>query len=489
MQRRAALAQGRAGQRHARSWAARPASAPTQHGRPRPPVAPTPALAARRRSPPLASAGDSRPPAANRPTTTTPSAGRGGGGPTPPLDEEEEQRTKAGWRLLEAAPYLERWDVPWSGGAAAGWMLLWFVSFALSAFVLSPALYFALFPPPAGSPGGVAGLLRLSALPPAEQAQFTLASEAVEATVTAALLAALWGLHGKGGGLSARGLLQFFGPPEGDRAEEEEARPGAKAAAAAAAGARGAGTAAAARRPAPPFQAPRGWLAWGLLGAVAAPVVVGSTAALLSFLHYDQIFAASKGTADAVAGMVETGGGGAGGGVGGAAGGTAAATSAANAVALLTYVRLLAVTAVLAPLLEESVFRGVLLPSLTRYVPVPLAIVLSSAAFAAAHLSARDAPVLFALGCLLGVIYVRSRALASPMLVHGVWNGTVLTVLFALSASGVDLEAALHGGQAAAAAGGIAGAGAGAAGAAGSAGAEAGAAALQWMRAMMVVVW
>jgi membrane protease YdiL (CAAX protease family) len=377
-----------------------------------------------------------------------------------PTDQDQTSsiKKKQGWRLLDGQAYLERWDVPWSGGAAAGWMLSWFATFALSAFVLSPALYFALFPPPKTDPAKPS-VVRLSNLPPSEQAQFALASEAVEASVTAALLGVVAARHGgsssQPNGLSSRGLLQLFGPPEEEEEDgKNDDRPRRRR-----------------LRPPPALKAPRGWLGWGLIGALAAPVVVGSTAALLSFLHYDEYFAAGKGTADAVAGMVETGGGGS---------GDAATTTTQNALALVTYIRLFAVTAVLAPLLEESVFRGFLLPSLTKYLPVPLAIVLSSAAFAAAHLSVRDAPVLFALGCLLGCVYVRSRALASPMLVHGLWNGTVLTVLFALSAAGVDLDAMLH------PAAGAGAAGAAGAGAAGASGASADVA-LQWMRAMMVV--
>ncbi len=89
-------------------------------------------------------------------------------------------------------------------------------------------------------------------------------------------------------------------------------------------------------------------------------------------------------------------------------------------------------------------FRGFLLPSLTKYVPTWAAILLSSVAFGAAHLSPRDLPVLVALGCLLGVSYVRSRNLLTPIVIHGAWNSTVLTLLFGLAASGIDIESALQ---------------------------------------------
>lgn len=95
---------------------------------------------------------------------------------------------------------------------------------------------------------------------------------------------------------------------------------------------------------------------------------------------------------------------------------------------------------VLAPLLEETLFRGFLLTSLSSYMSTPAAIFASSVAFGIAHLSIRDLPVLITLGCLLGALYVRSRNLLTPMMVHGIWNSTVLTILFALTAAGYDVQ-------------------------------------------------
>ena len=53
---------------------------------------------------------------------------------------------------------------------------------------------------------------------------------------------------------------------------------------------------------------------------------------------------------------------------------------------------LLAVTSVFAPALEEVVFRGFLMTSLTRWLPTPGAVLFSSVVFAGAHLSARISP-------------------------------------------------------------------------------------------------
>lgn len=68
------------------------------------------------------------------------------------------------------------------------------------------------------------------------------------------------------------------------------------------------------------------------------------------------------------------------------------------------------------------------------------AIVASSVAFGICHISIRDLPLLSALGMLLGATYTRSRNLLTPILIHGAWNSGVLTILFYLAASGINIE-------------------------------------------------
>ena len=89
-----------------------------------------------------------------------------------------------------------------------------------------------------------------------------------------------------------------------------------------------------------------------------------------------------------------------------------------------------------APIFEEIMFRGFLLPSLTRYLPVWGAIVLSGFIFAIAHLSLSEVLPLATLGIVLGVVYTRSRNLLAPMLLHSLWNSGTLISLFVLG-SGV----------------------------------------------------
>jgi membrane protease YdiL (CAAX protease family) len=88
--------------------------------------------------------------------------------------------------------------------------------------------------------------------------------------------------------------------------------------------------------------------------------------------------------------------------------------------------------AIAAPLFEEFLFRGFLLPSLTRYTSVWGAIFISSLLFAAAHLSLSEILPLTALGMVLGIVYTRSRNLLSSMLLHSLWNSGTLISLFLL---------------------------------------------------------
>jgi membrane protease YdiL (CAAX protease family) len=92
-----------------------------------------------------------------------------------------------------------------------------------------------------------------------------------------------------------------------------------------------------------------------------------------------------------------------------------------------------AITAlVLAPLFEETLFRGVLLPVLGRWLGSRRAVLLSAALFAAAHLSLGEFVPLFVLGIGLGVLRLRSGRLAASVLMHALWNGLTFVNLLLL---------------------------------------------------------
>ena len=78
---------------------------------------------------------------------------------------------------------------------------------------------------------------------------------------------------------------------------------------------------------------------------------------------------------------------------------------------------------VLAPLFEEVIFRGVLLPVLARDLGVGAGLIISSAVFALAHLSISETPALFVLGLGLARLRQRSGRLSASVFMHSLWNG------------------------------------------------------------------
>ncbi|MEO1134438.1 MAG: CPBP family intramembrane glutamic endopeptidase, partial [Cyanobacteria bacterium J06639_1] len=95
----------------------------------------------------------------------------------------------------------------------------------------------------------------------------------------------------------------------------------------------------------------------------------------------------------------------------------------------------LGVVSVMAPIFEETLFRGFLLPSLTKVMPMWGAIALSALLFATAHLNLSDMLPLTVLGILLGYIYTRTRNLLAPMLLHGLWNAGSFAALLVLGSA------------------------------------------------------
>lgn len=77
--------------------------------------------------------------------------------------------------------------------------------------------------------------------------------------------------------------------------------------------------------------------------------------------------------------------------------------------------RHLAITCLLAPLMEEMVFRGFLFEAWAKTRPASVAMLFSSAVFAACHLSFT---LPFLVGLLLCAVYVRTGALRGSILVH-----------------------------------------------------------------------
>lgn len=106
-----------------------------------------------------------------------------------------------------------------------------------------------------------------------------------------------------------------------------------------------------------------------------------------------------------------------------AAGGSAWAASPGQEGSFTSQALYLLLLTAVAPLWEEALFRGFLLPSLTRYLPSSAAIAASALAFAAAHGSGHTLLPLTALGGLLGWLFVESEGdLGAAVCCHAAWN-------------------------------------------------------------------
>ena len=88
---------------------------------------------------------------------------------------------------------------------------------------------------------------------------------------------------------------------------------------------------------------------------------------------------------------------------------------------------------VLAPLFEETLFRGVLLPVLGQRWGAITGLVASALMFALAHLSLGELVPLLVLGLGLGWLRLRSGRLAPCVLMHALWNGLTFTNLMLLA--------------------------------------------------------
>ena len=89
-------------------------------------------------------------------------------------------------------------------------------------------------------------------------------------------------------------------------------------------------------------------------------------------------------------------------------------------------------TTLIAPLFEEIIFRGVLLPVLARDYGKVIGIFISSFVFALAHLSLNEFPPLFILGIGLATTRLISGRLSSSVVMHSFWNGLTFLNLFLL---------------------------------------------------------
>ncbi|MCF6159202.1 MAG: CPBP family intramembrane metalloprotease [wastewater metagenome] len=85
---------------------------------------------------------------------------------------------------------------------------------------------------------------------------------------------------------------------------------------------------------------------------------------------------------------------------------------------------------ILAPVMEEILFRGFLLPALKNTFGSRYAIVISAFLFAGIHMDMFAILQIFILGLLLGYVYEKTQTLAAPIIIHVLHNS--LTLMFLL---------------------------------------------------------
>ncbi|KAE8023268.1 hypothetical protein FH972_008987 [Carpinus fangiana] len=166
-----------------------------------------------------------------------------------------------------------------------------------------------------------------------------------------------------------------------------------------------------------PFSLQKGWLLWAGIGLVGAISAVALTGAATSFFSAES----PQRETDALVRLLPLIG----------------SSSISTAC-------LVGITGVFAPLLEETVFRGFFMVSLTKWVPTPVAVIISAAVFALAHLTPGEFPQLFVLGTTLGFSYAQTRNLLTPITIHGFWNSGVILLLTFLQLQGYDIKELLQ---------------------------------------------
>lgn len=83
---------------------------------------------------------------------------------------------------------------------------------------------------------------------------------------------------------------------------------------------------------------------------------------------------------------------------------------------------------ILAPLMEELFFRGLLQSMLRKYIHPWFTIIIASIIFAGVHGEPQNLPALFALGIALGYNYERCGRLWPAILIHMLFNGVMITL-------------------------------------------------------------
>ena len=88
----------------------------------------------------------------------------------------------------------------------------------------------------------------------------------------------------------------------------------------------------------------------------------------------------------------------------------------------------LIMTVVLAPIAEECMFRGIMLRSMTKIMPLTLANVLQALFFGIYHMNLVQGAYAFIIGLILGFVVLKLKSIWASILLHAVINGSGMFV-------------------------------------------------------------
>jgi len=95
--------------------------------------------------------------------------------------------------------------------------------------------------------------------------------------------------------------------------------------------------------------------------------------------------------------------------------------------------------ALIVPIIEEIVYRGIVQKNLLRQTSVPVAIILQAVIFGIVHLNFYQSVYTFVLGIVIGVIYFWYDSIWVPVMIHITFNGTSVILAEIVGESGIDM--------------------------------------------------
>jgi len=100
----------------------------------------------------------------------------------------------------------------------------------------------------------------------------------------------------------------------------------------------------------------------------------------------------------------------------------------------LSFFAVFVVGAIIAPIVEETLFRGLLYQWLRARTSILIAVIASATIFAVAHIIPLLFPALFVVGLILTLVYEWTRSLWVTITIHFLQNGMAIVLIFLLHA-------------------------------------------------------